>query len=1147
MPSQTVVSLRVSSPCVQVTARCSRRLAAVLCIAVLWALVPAGARAQTVADPAVGSSGAAAPAADEAPLELSPFVITGTSDVGYRATSSLAGTRIKTDLRDLGAAISVLTQEFIKDSGATGPADLLVYAPGTEVGGAYGNFTNSTFDRGRPDQQANRTNPEGNTRIRGLVSAELTRDYFSTDFSFDAFNTERVDISRGPNSLLFGVGSPGGVVNYSLKQPMLARNSYDFSVRLGERGSHREVADMNLVVVPKRVAARLSLLHDRENYRQEPAYEKDERIYAAVEAVLREDKTLTGFLGSTKLRANLESARVKTTPPTVIAPVDNIRDWYLVPDVAAITAQTGQTAPAIYTNGTFVPQSLNNRGLTPFRGSVAQLNPWFIAVGEIYNNPTNNNPASVGLSGANADLQGLVGRVTAAGAFEWVMQSNLTEEAWTAGFTARTFQDTGIYDFVNQLITGTVEGREDNFENTTISLEQLFHGGRGGLELSFNQQTLDRRSSFAFADFRSTDVWVDNNLWLANLQPNPNVGRPVLISRDWGSHTDETIDRQTYRATGFYNLDLRDIFKSRAGRWLGRHVFSGIVERATRETLTKNWAMATSSNEVDMAVVLTGVKGNARRQLHAAFYVGPDLRPITSYDRVNFSGVIDIVPPRNGDSFRTIIKDPATNTIRTVTAFAEEYLNGGNARERTIDSSAIAWQSYLLDEHLIGLVGFRRDHVQDTLNVGAPFLADGAYDPAGLQLAGTPSLDASGDTRTWSLVGRFPEKLLFPLPFGTDLSVFVTKSENFQPTGFRQNVFLEAIAPPSGETKEAGFNLSFLDDRINLRVNRYETRNENIALSTNLATSALGPVTLWVNRLVEARRLGVPFGFNISGQPTGAAAYFSGYDQMITTLLNMVPEPMKTAANLRVDNAGQGLANVVSNPVQGLASTSSLVAKGVELELVANPTRNWTIALNVAKQETVRNGSGRDLQEYYSQIQQSLVKANLWDTNIPDEPNVGAGITYRQRFTNSYLNPLATILAADGTVSKEQRKWRWNLMTAYKFNHAWLKGVSVGGTVRWQDKAAVGYPLLLTNSGGTIIQTPDLSRPYYAPATWNGDLFARYSRRLLKKIDWTVQVNFRNYLGDQDLTPEVINPDGKWAVVRIPVERTVFVTNSFAF
>lgn len=1093
---------------------------------------------------------------EEAPVELNPFVVSTTQDVGYRATTSLAGTRINAKLSDLGAAISVVTTEFIQDSAATGFDDLLVYTAGTEVGGVYGNFTNSTFDRGRPDQQDNRTNPEGNTRIRGLVSAELTRDFFSTDFSFDSFNTERVDISRGPNSLLFGVGSPGGVVNYSLKQPSFNKNHHTFSLRMGERGTHREIVDFNEIIVPKRLAVRVSILNDRENYQQEPSYKHDKRFYTAVEAILHEDKR-QGWLGLTKLRANFEAANVRTTPSNVIAPVDNIRDWYSVPSVASIVAQTGQAAPAIYTNGTFQPQAMHDRfgANPPFRGSLAQLAPWFITIGQVFNNPTGGRPPLVGFTNpAMAHLQGVEGRVTGVGAFDWLLQSNVTEEAWTAGFTARTFQNTNLYDFENRLITGTTEGREDKFRTSTVTLEQLFQGGKGGIELSFNAQSRNRRSEFPFGDFRSTDVWVDNNLWLTNGQPNPNAGRPLLISRDWGNYTVSDIDRHTYRATGFYDLNFEDHFKSGLGRWLGRHVFSGITEQSTRNSVVQNWGMAVSSNDIDMQVALNGLKNNIRRQLHAAFYVGPDLRSVRNYDDVRFSGVIDAPSPKNGDTFHTFVRD-TTNVFRNVTAYADEYLNGGNARERVIDSNAVAWQSHLLDDTVVGMLGYRRDRVRDTLNVGATQLADGAYDPKGLLLGKMPSLDASGNTRTWSVVAHYPQKYLsklpfgsfLKLPFGADLSVFVNQSENFQPTGFRQDVFLRPIAPPAGETKEKGFNLSFLEDKFNVRMNWYTTQNDNIALDTNLATSAIGSISGWVNRLVEARRLGVPFGSDIAGRSTGLANYYSGYDQIITTLLAMVPDPLRGAANLRLLGSGVGLQNVTSDPVPGLASTSSLVAKGVEIEFVANPTRNWTLALNAAKQETVRSGSGKDLQQYYSLIQQSLIKANLWDTNIPDEPNVGAGITYQQRFTSGFLNPLTSILARDGTISQEQRKWRWNFMTSYKFSQRPLRGFAVGGAIRWQDKAAVGYPVILTRSAGAIVQAPDLAHPYFAPSTWNGDVFVRYKHTLTRKIDWTIQANFRNYLGDRSLAPEVINPDGNWAVVRIPVERTVFLTNTFSF
>ena len=1093
---------------------------------------------------------------DEAAVELNPFVVSTNRDVGYRANTSLAGTRINVELRDLGAAISVVTAEFIQDSGATGFDDLLVYTTGAEVGGNYGNFTNSTFDRGRPDQQDNRTNPENNTRIRGLVNAELTRDFFSTDFSFDSFNTERVDISRGPNSLLFGVGSPGGVINYSLKAPSFAKDRYTYSLRVGERGSHREVVDFNQILVPKRLAVRMSVLNDHENYKQEPSYKHDKRFYLAAEAVLREDKH-QGWLGLTKLRGNFEAANVRTTPSNVIAPVDNIRDWYLLPNVASIVAQTGQAAPALYTNGTFQPQAMHDQfgANPPFRGSNAQLAPWFITIGQVFNTP--GKPALVGFTNpAYANLQGVEGRVTGVGAFDWLLQSNVTEEAWTAGFTARTFQNTAIYDFENQLISGLLEGREDKFRTSTVTLEQLFQQGKGGIELSFNAQSRNRRSQFPFADYRSTDVWVDNNLWVANGQPDPNAGRPLLISRDWGNYTVTDIDRSTYRATGFYDLNFQDYSKSLWTRWLGRHVFSGLAERTSREQLVQNYGMAVSSNDIDMQVVLNGLKNNIRRQLHAAFFVGPDLRSIKNYDDVHLSGWADAVAPQKGTTFQTFVRDTTNNTFKNVTAYADEYLNSGNARERIIDSHAIAWQSHLFEDALVGLVGYRRDRVRDTLNVGATTLADGSLDPRSLQMAAKPSLDASGNTRTGSLVGRLPLKQIGPLlgrdvrlPLGADLSVFVDQSENFQPTGFRQDVFLHPIAPPAGETKEKGFNLSFLEERVNLRMNWYTTRTDNIALDTNLATSAVSPISGWINRLVEARRLNVPFGFDINGRSTGLANYYTGYDQILNTLLAMVPDPMRAAANLRIDSAGVGLANVISNPVPGLASTSSLVAKGLEIELVANPTPAWTIGFNAARQETVRSGSGRDLQQYYSLIQQDLVKAHLWDTNIPDEPNVGGTnpITYQQRFIGGFLNPLTSILARDGTVSQEQRKWRWNVMTSYKFSQRLLRGFAIGGAVRWQDKAAVGYPVILTRSAGTVLQAPDLAHPFYTPSTWNGDVFLRYRRTIARNIEWTIQANFRNYLGDQKLSPEVINPDGSWAVVRIPVERTMFLTNTFAF
>src|SRR5205814_2587139 len=61
------------------------------------------------------------------PIEtLSPFVVNTNKDTGYQATSTLAGTRLNTPIKDLGAAISIYTKDFMDDIGATSANELLV-------------------------------------------------------------------------------------------------------------------------------------------------------------------------------------------------------------------------------------------------------------------------------------------------------------------------------------------------------------------------------------------------------------------------------------------------------------------------------------------------------------------------------------------------------------------------------------------------------------------------------------------------------------------------------------------------------------------------------------------------------------------------------------------------------------------------------------------------------------------------------------------------------------------------------------------------------------------------------------------------------------------------------------------------------------
>ena len=62
----------------------------------------------------------------EEAVVLSPFEVNAEKDTGYRASSTLAGTRLCTDLRDVAASIRVSTKDFMNDIGANDRRTLFV-------------------------------------------------------------------------------------------------------------------------------------------------------------------------------------------------------------------------------------------------------------------------------------------------------------------------------------------------------------------------------------------------------------------------------------------------------------------------------------------------------------------------------------------------------------------------------------------------------------------------------------------------------------------------------------------------------------------------------------------------------------------------------------------------------------------------------------------------------------------------------------------------------------------------------------------------------------------------------------------------------------------------------------------------------------
>lgn len=200
-------------------------------------------------------------------IQLSPFEVLSEKDTGYRANGTLAGTRLRTDLKDVAASVSVITKDFMNDLGATNLAELLVYTTGTEVSGLGGNMSSFDVSAGGVDPEQVNRQPASVVRIRsigsGTTGSDQARDFFTTEIPSDGYNIDRVEINRGPNAMLFGLGSPSGIVNASLIKAGLQRNATSLELKNGRFDSHREVLDHNQVLLKDKLAFRFCYAHGR--------------------------------------------------------------------------------------------------------------------------------------------------------------------------------------------------------------------------------------------------------------------------------------------------------------------------------------------------------------------------------------------------------------------------------------------------------------------------------------------------------------------------------------------------------------------------------------------------------------------------------------------------------------------------------------------------------------------------------------------------------------------------------------------------------------------------------------------------------------------------------------------------------------------
>jgi hypothetical protein len=219
-----------------------------------------------------------------------------------------------------------------------------------------------------------------------------------------------------------------------------------------------------------------------------------------------------------------------------------------------------------------------------------------------------------------------------------------------------------------------------------------------------------------------------------------------------------------------------------------------------------------------------------------------------------------------------------------------------------------------------------------------------------------------------------------------------------------------------------------------------------------------------------------------------------------------------------------------------VVGTTDIVAEGWEHELIFNPTRNWRLAFNVARQQAVLDNIGR---EYFEVLEgfKSMAEG-------PGGDALTNALNFRDRFRAETLEGANRVLLRAGSPTPELRKWRWNLVTNYSFTEGPLKGFGIGGATRLQARGVIGFPYYVHAQYGAV---PDVAHPYYADEEQNYDAWISYRRKLGTRVTWKAQLNVKNIGVGNKLIPVGAQPDGSVHSWRIAEPQRWTVTNTFSF
>jgi outer membrane receptor protein involved in Fe transport len=740
------------------------------------------------------------PTAEEDTVILSPFVVDASKDRGYQATNTLAGTRLRTDLADVGSSISVMTKDLLDDIGATNNETALSYALNTEVGGPRGNFTGGASPASSEYGEYKLfSNPNGNTRVRGLTSADNTRDFFRTDVPWDGYAVDRIDLQRGPNAILFGLGSPAGVVNASTIVAKF-QNQGKVAVTFDKYGSQRYAFDYNRVLLPDELALRIALLRNDQKFQQDPAAALDQREFATL---TYKPRALNKNGVTFEVSGNFEHGEIDSNRPRIFTPTDRYTAYWK-------PVTEGGAGQQVF--NPYVTQTLPGSVQEKFAGT--QMNVLI----------NSNRPQSFVWDAVNAygalDASGNAipglkqgdtgGAYPYFGTFGSLTTKTLNQFATSTGgdplpfasfggYRAQTLTDPSVFDFYHRLIDGPNKGESIDWNVGEAQLSNTFLNGMVGYNLAYFKQNLVQGQWSALGYDTSIYMDIDSKLPVmdpatGSLADNPDVGRPYIDieNRPWSNNKTKT-NRDSWRIQAFVKYDFDKRHEGLWAKLLGSHTLTGAKTHENEESDVRARTLfgldSASLQKLTPEPYIAGASGDNGVATTFRYYLGDDMRGLSAPGGSELSNMAEpfiagLSGPMNlyrfnntwtagssvnpGDLWAnpadptgtyTQSNNPANyqgwtttpvnmvslNSRQTVDGMsAEDYLTySGNLRQFTVDSKMLVWQGSFFKNSVVGIYGWRKDTARNYSYLsGVQYgnAIDGATGPADLR-PGTYNFD----------------------------------------------------------------------------------------------------------------------------------------------------------------------------------------------------------------------------------------------------------------------------------------------------------------------------------------------------------------------------------------------------------------------